>query len=62
MRIDEFGEILTPDDLLKILPIGRNSLYNLLRLGDIKSIRCGGKYLVTKEELLRYLGLDNKHS
>lgn len=61
MRIDDLGDILTSEELLAILPIGRNSLYALLKNGELKSIKCGGKYIITKMELLRYLEIDNKN-
>lgn len=59
MKLDDYGDVLTPKELLEILPIGRNTLYKRLKSGEIKSKRCGTLYLVTMEDLKKYLNLDS---
>jgi hypothetical protein len=56
MKLEEMNEILTPQDLMKILPNhGRTKIYGLLKNGDIESIKSGNTYLILKEALLKYL-------
>lgn len=49
--------VMTIDDLMKILGIGRNSAYALVRSGQIKAIHIGRKIRIARHELLRYLGV-----
>ena len=54
-RLDEAPDILTPQDLIVILGIGRNGVYKALSSGVIPSVRIGQKYLVHKSKLLAFL-------
>lgn len=47
--------VLTPEMLAQILMLGRNTTYELLRNGEIESIRIGRQYRITKDALLEYL-------
>ena len=57
MNLSDFNDVLTPDDLIKILPLGRSKIYQLLRDEDIKSKKCGTQYLINKLHLMEFLGL-----
>jgi len=46
---------LSVDELMPILKIGRNTAYNLVRCGRIKSIRVGRKIRISKDALLNFL-------
>lgn len=48
-------EVLTPDDIIGRLPIGRDAVYRLLREGRIRSVRVGRKYIITSEALEDFL-------
>ncbi|MBR3997524.1 MAG: helix-turn-helix domain-containing protein [Clostridia bacterium] len=41
--------------VIKILNIGRNKVYELLKNGTIKSIRIGCKHRIPKKILIKYL-------
>ena len=56
MKLDELNDILTPDDLLEILPFSKSKVYSLLKSGEIKSKQSGSQYLILKEALFDYLG------
>lgn len=51
----ELPLVLRVEDLTQILSIGRNTAYELVRSGKIKSIRIGKSYRITKEALTEYL-------
>lgn len=55
MSFDSLPDVLTPTDLVKFLPLGRNCVYDLLSRGEIRSIRCGRKIIVTKSALGAFL-------
>ena len=44
-RFVDLPEILTSQDLIAFLPIGRNAVYEALNSGTIKHIRVGQKFL-----------------
>lgn len=51
----EYKDVLLPGNVQKILQIGRNTLYNYLANGTIRSIRVGGKYRIPKLYLLEFM-------
>lgn len=51
----EYKDVLLPGDVQKILQIGRNTLYNYLANGTIRSIKVGGKYRIPKLYLLEFM-------
>lgn len=53
--LEKYKDILTVEDLCKILPIGRSTVYNLLRNGTIPNKKIGGKYTVSKQNLIEFL-------
>ena len=55
-NIDRLPLVLRVDELMPVLKIGRNSAYELVRSGQIKAIRVGNSYWISRSELLRFLG------
>lgn len=53
--LDKYDDVLTPDDIPKILKISRSSTYAILKSGELRSIRIAGKYRVPKIYLIEYL-------
>ena len=53
--IDNYPDVLTPDEAKTILSIGRNAIYNLLKSGELKSLRIGKLYRIPKYYLMEYL-------
>ena len=51
----EYNDILKPEDVKKILQIGRNTVYDYLKNGTIKSIMVAGKYRIPKLYLLEFM-------
>lgn len=53
---DDLPLVLTVFDVSKVLGIGKNTAYDLVRSGTIKSIRVGRQIRVSKSALLEFLG------
>lgn len=49
-------EVLGVSEAARYLGISRSSVYNLIYSGEIVSFKVGGRRLIMREELLRYLG------
>lgn len=47
--------VLRVEDLMPLLSIGRNTAYELVRSGKIRSIRIGKQYRIPREALEEYL-------
>ena len=57
--LEDYNDVLIPQDLMEILHIGRNSVYKLLEEGQIKSIKVGCSYRIPKINLIKYLFPDS---
>ena len=47
--------IMTVEDLMPLLLIGRTTAYELVRSGEIKSIRIGRQIRITRDALIEFL-------
>ncbi len=52
---DDLPLTLRVEDLMPILGIGRNTAYELVRCGKIRSIRIGRQLRIPKSALIKYL-------
>lgn len=52
---EQLPMIISVDQLTKILGIGRNTAYKMIRCGKIKNIRCGHQIRITKSSLMDFL-------
>jgi excisionase family DNA binding protein len=55
MIFSEYEDIVSVDDVMKMLHIGRSNVYKLLREKEIKSIRIGVKYIIPKRSIIEFL-------
>lgn len=53
--LENYPDVLTVNDLYKILPIGRNAIYKLITDNTIKHIRVANKILIPKKYLIDFL-------
>ena len=53
--LSEYDDVLRPEDIQKILRVGRNTVYRYLADGEIKSIRIGTQYRIPKQYLIDFL-------
>ena len=56
---DDLPLTLRVEDLMPILGVGRNTAYELVRAGQIRSIRIGHKICIPKTEVIRFLTCEN---
>ena len=57
--IEQLTAIMRPDELADVLQIGRNSVYELLHSGKIKSFRIGHQIRISKAALLHFVEVAN---
>ena len=53
--LHELPATLRVEDLMPILGIGRNTAYELIRSGQIRSVRIGRQIRIPREALLEFL-------
>ena len=58
--IDELPLVLRVEDLMPILNIGRNTAYELVRSGKIRSIKVGRQIRVPRDAVIEFLSGDGK--
>ena len=51
----EDDEILSIEDVMEILHIGKNSVYSLLKSNEIRNIRVGKRYIVPKQSVINFI-------
>lgn len=53
---EEYGDmLLSIDDVMEMLGIGRNSVYELLNSGELKGFRIKGKWKITERAVVEYI-------
>ena len=52
---EEYVDMLSIDDVMEMLGIGRNSVYELLNSGELKGFRIKGKWKITKRAVVEYI-------
>ena len=57
--MESFSDVLTVTELAHILRVGRNTAYNIVKSGDVKSIRVRSQIRIPKTSIIEYLGNNN---
>ncbi len=57
---DECGDIMTVEDLMAYLNIGRTTAYKLLQSGKIKVLRFGRIYRLSKASVQEYVRKESR--
>ncbi len=55
MMLNNYRDILTVDEVCEVLRIGKNTAYQLLKIGKIKSIKVGNIYKIPKYAVIDYI-------
>lgn len=51
----DYPDVVEPEQLQKMLGIGRSKAYSLLKTGEIKSKRIGKNYKIQKVNIIKFL-------
>lgn len=52
---DEYNDIMTIEDVMEALGIGKNSAYALLNNGELKGFRLKGRWKIPKQAIIEYI-------
>lgn len=55
---NDYDDIVTIDDIMKMLHIGRTAVYKLLQDKTIKSVKVGKKYIIPKASVIDFVTLN----
>lgn len=58
-KYEQLPLVLSVPDVMELLHIGRNSTYDLIRCGSLRSVRIGHQIRIPKDALLEFLGITN---
>ncbi len=50
-----YPDVVTVEETCKMLRLGRNSVYALLKSGRIRSVRVGSRYVIPAKSIVRFL-------
>jgi excisionase family DNA binding protein len=53
--VDDLALLVTPEEAASRLRIGRSKVYELLRTGELRSIKIGGSRRITTEALAEFI-------
>ena len=53
--MDELPVVLTVEDLMSVLCVGRNTAYDLVRSGQVKSLRIGKQIRIPREYVAEFI-------
>lgn len=53
--LEKYKDVLSVSELLEILPLGKNSIYKLIKDGQIKCIRVGARIIIPKKCVIDFL-------
>ncbi len=56
----EYPDVVTVADIMKMLGIGRNIAYGILKSGAIKTVKIGKKYIIPKQSVINFLAAANR--
>ena len=55
IMINEYSDILSVEDVMEILNIGKNSAYALFRSKSIKCFQLNGRWKIPKQSLIEFI-------
>lgn len=55
MLFREYDDVVTVDDVMKMLHIGRNNVYKLLNDNSIKTIKVGKRFIIPKRSVIKFV-------
>lgn len=55
MLFREYDDVVTVDDVMNMLHIGRNNVYKLLNDNSIKSVKVGKRFIIPKRSVIEFV-------
>ena len=55
MMFSEYDDVVTVDDVMKMLHLGKNNVYKLLRDNSIKSVKLGKRFIIPKRSVINFV-------
>ncbi|MDD7403680.1 MAG: helix-turn-helix domain-containing protein [Butyribacter sp.] len=53
--LENYDDILLPEEAAEILKIGMNQMYKILNTGELKAYRVGRSWRIPKENIINYI-------
>lgn len=58
----EYSDIVTVDEVMKMLHLGKNTVYKLLKGDEIMNVKVGARYVITKQSVIEFVSTTNRKS
>lgn len=55
MLFERYPDIVSVNDIMKMLKIGKSSAYTLLKNNEIRHVRVGKKYIIPKDAVVGFV-------
>lgn len=55
--LSEYPDILTTEEVCKLLKVSKNTIYKLIHSGQLKARKVTRHYRIPKSELLHFIGI-----
>ncbi|HST04133.1 MAG TPA: helix-turn-helix domain-containing protein [Chloroflexia bacterium] len=54
-NLEDCPSVMTVDQLIEVVPLGRSLIYDKLRSGEIPARRVGKRYLILRDQVINWL-------
>ena len=58
----EYSDIVTVDEVMKMLRLGKNTVYKLLKDDGIINVKVGARYVIPKQSVIEFVSTTNRKS
>ena len=58
----EYSDIVTVDEVMKMLRLGKNTVYKLLKDDEIMNVKVGARYIIPKQSVIAFVSTTNRKS
>ena len=58
----EYSDIVTVDEVMKMLRLGKNMVYKLLKDDEIMNVKVGARYIIPKQSVIEFVSTTNRKS
>ena len=58
----EYSDIVTVDEVMKMLRLGKNTVYKLFKDDEIMNVKVGARYVIPKQSVIEFVSTTNRKS